>query len=212
MKFKALFILLLLVLSLCFTGCGAAGNGPTPVSYSGASDSMTVFKEWNKEFYMIKAADDYYEIRYRDDYLEIEDMVASDECDFPEMNNGDLLKVVADVDMYYGGIGGHNYSIKLNKVNSTEYIDYNTVIDEFQIEDISDDIKIERLTIIKMHRDKESGDAYLILPVTLPSDYDLVIYKQGEKLGTGTEVARYDFDYDQNNKNLRDFLSSLKKP
>ena len=68
------------------------------------------------------------------------------------------------------------------------------------------------MTIIKMHRDKESDDTYLILPVTLPSDFNLVIFKQGEKPGTGTEAARYDFDYDQNNKNLRDFLRSIKKP
>ena len=45
-----------------------------------------------------------------------------------------------------------------------------------------------------MHRDKESDDTYLILPVTLPSDFNLVIFKQGEKPGTGTEAARYDFD------------------
>ena len=35
---------------------------------------MTVYKEWDKEFYMFRAGDVYYEFRRIDGYLSIEDM------------------------------------------------------------------------------------------------------------------------------------------
>ena len=140
----------------------------------------------------------------------IEDMYNTENSDIPDMNDGDLMKVTADVDIYYGGIGGSNYSIKINKLKSADLMDYNQIIDLLEIDDIADDISIDRMNIIKMHRNEKNGDTYLIFPVTLSSSFELRIYKQGEKSGTGMLYEKYEFDYEKNEGNLHLFLEDIR--
>ena len=109
----------------------------------------------------------------------------------------------------YGGIGGSNYSIKINKLKSADLMDYNQIIDLLEIDDIADDISIDRMNIIKMHRNEKNGDTYLIFPVTLSSSFELRIYKQGEKSGTGMLYEKYEFDYEKNEGNLHLFLKDI---
>ncbi|SEQ25890.1 hypothetical protein SAMN02910369_01480 [Lachnospiraceae bacterium NE2001] len=198
---------LLLVLVLCITGCGNQ-DPPVPYSQGGGSDSMTVYKEWDKSFYMFRAEDYYIEFRNKDNYLTLEEMIPSNECDFPDMADGDLLRVVADVDTYYGGISGYNYSIKLRKIKSTQFIDYNDLIDELSILDVDDELINDRMNYISMHRDADTGDTYLIFP----QDMSLFIYQQGDIAGSGTQFNKYPFDYDKNDDNLRSFLRTVNTP
>ena len=200
---------LVFIFVLFLTGC-QEDDSNTSYQY-GSSDSMSVYKEWDKEFYMFRAGDVYYEFRRIDGYLSIEDMYNTEASDIPDMNDGDLMKVTADVDIYYGGVGGSNYSIKINKLKSAEHFDYGQLIDILEIEDIADDISIDRMNIIKMHRNEKNSDTYLIFPVTLSSSFELRIYKQEEKSGTGILAEKYDFDYEKNSGNLHLFLKETRR-
>ena len=204
---RIILISLLLGIILSITGCGNQ-NPPVPYSQGGGSDSMTLYKEWDKEFYMFRTEDNYIEFRNKNDYLTLEEMIPSEECDFPDMADGDLLKVVADVDTYYGGISGYDYSIKLRKIKSTESIDYNDLVANLGILDIKDELINDRMNYISMHKDEVTGDAYLIFPI----DMSLMIYQQGKTAGSGTQFIKYPFDYDMNDDNLRSFLRTVDQP
>ena len=57
---------------IILSGCEKADSN---VTYNyGSSDSLTVYKELDKEFYMFRAGNKYYEFRRIDGYLTIEDM------------------------------------------------------------------------------------------------------------------------------------------
>ena len=205
---KIVIFFLVFICIIILSGCKKADSN---VTYNyGSSDSLTVYKELDKEFYMFRAGNKYYEFRRIDGYLTIEDMYDTENSDIPDMNDGDLMKVTADVDIYYGGISGSNHSIKINKLKSADLMDYNQIIDLLEIDDIADDISINRMNIIKMHRNEKNGDTYLIFPVTISSSFELRIYKQGEKSGTGMLYEKYEFDYEKNEGNLHLFLEDIR--
>ena len=151
---KIVIFFLVFICIIILSGCKKADSN---VTYNyGSSDSLTVYKELDKEFYMFRAGNKYYEFRRIDGYLTIEDMYDTENSDIPDMNDGDLMKVTADVDIYYGGISGSNHSIKINKLKSADLMDYNQIIDLLEIDDIADDISINRMNIIKMHRNEKN--------------------------------------------------------
>ena len=92
------------------------------------ADDMTIKSEDDAVFYMMRVNEDYIVIPG-----ECQWVYQIDNGSYPELENGQVAKVTADIDIYYGGEAGFmgNYFIK--ELKSYEVCDYAAVIDDAEI-------------------------------------------------------------------------------
>lgn len=124
---------------LFISGCSSrdmaagTGNDSTTEEDMYVADAMSSEKENNKSFYLM---------RVKDDYLEIpgECKEVYTECDavFPELEDGQIVYVTADVTIVDGGEAGYMGNIFIDKLISYEKLAYSDVCQTLDISDLHD--------------------------------------------------------------------------
>ncbi|MCR4689801.1 MAG: prolyl oligopeptidase family serine peptidase [Lachnospiraceae bacterium] len=138
MKKRLICPALLLSMALIVTSCGSgAGNlGGNAGSGSGdenmPADWMDVSSEDHKEFTMIRVKDDYLELRKdgRNEFVYTEP-----EGSYPELEDGQCAKVVADVKIYDGGEAGYMGNIFIKDLKSCTPVTYQDLAGEYDFPD-----------------------------------------------------------------------------
>ena len=155
-KLSLLLFGLITVLSFSLIGCGEKdtevdrghheskvedeiedyGDAPQEMPYliyddgPNVCDGMTIYCWDAMEFYMIKIGDKYIEFPSGNDYIYLDNTCAER---YPDMESGEVAKVVADVHLYYGGESGFSGSIFVTDFISYEIIDYDDLDSLFDI-------------------------------------------------------------------------------
>ena len=208
-----------LSLSGCGNGTGESFAPTTPVQSTttepeDVADSMDIAHEDNKEFYIINVKDIFYEINLSKYYVDSkphnviwpEYIYCTDGGTFPEIKDGEVAKVVADIDLYNGGEDGFSNTIFIRNLKDYEVVDYSEVIETFEIQDVTDHTIDRDNHILKY---QEMNDIYLLV---LSGDFvevykDNKLYAELSAEGT-TEMDHYIPFFDMLNSDKEEAASS----
>ncbi len=149
-----------------------AGKAPGSVDGDYMADDMSVSSEDDKEFTLIRIKDEYFDIRRRGDYIELH-YVYTYGTDYPEMEDGACAHVVADVDIYDGGVAGYMNDYYLKDVKSYYSVPYEDIAIIFELPDAGEtNINMYNHMLAYHH----AGSCYLFSLI-----WDKVVaYKDGE--------------------------------
>lgn len=132
------------------------------------ADWLDIQNEDNKEFYIMRVNDDYLEVPGTCQWV-----YDSDGGEYPELENGQIAKVKADVAIYNGGIAGYTGNSFIRKLKDSEIVGYDSFINDCNVGELyTDDINYNN-RILKY---QENDDVYLIV---LNRRY-IDVYKNGE--------------------------------
>lgn len=92
------------------------------------ADYLEITSRKNSEFVVLRVKDDYLEITR--DY---EMVYKGKEGEYPELADGQIARVVADVDIYDGGIDGYTGNKFIRNLKQCEVLDYRDAVDELKI-------------------------------------------------------------------------------
>ena len=129
---KKLFVAIGLIIIGVLSGCqkdsrdmgpGGAGNESMYIA-----DDMKVTSERDKEFIIFRVKDDYLEVT-RDYELVYKGQGGS----YPELADGQVARVTADVDVYDGGIHGYTGNKFITNLKQYEVLEYRELVDELEI-------------------------------------------------------------------------------
>ena len=145
------------------------------------ADGMDIAHEENKEFYVINVKDRIYEINLSQYYVDStpqnviwpENIYLEKGGAFPEIKDGQVAKVIADVAIYNGGEDGFCNTIFIQGLKKYEVVDYSEVIEKFDIQDVTDHTIDSDNHILKY---QEMNDIYLLV---FNGDY-VEVYKDNE--------------------------------
>ncbi|MDO5156976.1 MAG: hypothetical protein Q4D51_13540 [Eubacteriales bacterium] len=97
------------------------------------ADAMSSEKENNKSFYIMRVKDDYLEIPGECKCVYIEG-----DAKYPELEDGQIAYVTADVTIIDGGEAGYMRNIFIDKLISCEQLEYSDICQTLEISDIHD--------------------------------------------------------------------------
>ncbi len=135
--------------------------------YGNIVDWLDIQNENNVEFYIM---------RVNDNYLQVPgscEKVYTDGGEYPELENGQIAKVTADVAIYNGGIAGYMGNYFIRDLKDSEIIDYDTFINECSPGELYADDMNYNCRIVTY---QDNDDVYLIV---LNGLY-IEVYKNGE--------------------------------
>lgn len=128
MKKLCLFVLLLCMI------IPVACTNEEPKSETHVADGMSMTDKDNKEFIIMRVNDDYLEIsnEYKRVYLE-------EGGAYPELADGQIARVKADVVIYGGGHAGYMGNSFIKEIKECEILNYKEVTEELGIPDCLDE-------------------------------------------------------------------------
>lgn len=131
------FTVMFCVFCLCLCGCSymemiTGIDRPTEEVDSGYVDAMSGEIEKNKGFYIMRVKDDYLEIPG-----ECKNVYEGD-VKYPELADGEIAYVTADVRICSGGDAGYHRNIFIDKIKSCENVEYSSVCQLLDIPNIYD--------------------------------------------------------------------------
>lgn len=201
-----LYILILSAGIFSLSGCGKTSSGNEYTSENTSTeeiveDAMDVEQADDKEFYMLRCLDFYYEVQ--SDILYLEPVFLETDGTYPEIEDGQVAKVVADVNVYNGGEDGFSNTLFIREVKSVEVIDYDEFFKAFDIKDASGTPVKSANRFLKY---QNMNDHYLLLP----EGHEIRIYKDGEykvsfnddEIDAGEEYPKLFFDWLEEQKGL----------
>ena len=134
------------------------------------ADSMNIHSVDNKEFYIM---------RVHDDYLEIPgtcNLVYKDTGEYPDLEDGEIARVVADVAIYNGGVAGYTGNSFIKELKETEKLTFHEADNVLDIPDIADgDFEYDK----RLLKYQKGDDLYLVVLGDLYVD----IYQNGTFYG-----------------------------
>ena len=212
---KMLIVFATFLCASALTGCGGKNTGPTSGGQNTAgtttggqntsettteemiADAMYITPEDDKEFTLIRVKDDYIEITREENgtqwnlyvYTELTGM-------YPDIEDGQCAKVVADVNIYDGGEAGYMDNIFIKDLKSYTPIDYKEVIDEAKLEDASSHTFDGNNHILQYQKD---GNIYLLILC----GGDVEVYKDG------SHYMEYEYKDLKDDEMTKPFFESL---
>lgn len=93
-------------------------------------DDMEVWRQPDREFFMMRIGSDYIEIPHECNFVYL-----TGSSQYPAMEDGQIVRVVADVEIAYGGIAGYLGNLFIKEIKSVEPVDYRYVIDRLEVPD-----------------------------------------------------------------------------
>lgn len=120
-----------------------------------SNDKLRVKTKRNKEFAVIRVKDDYYELPQASNLVYTENGV-----DYPQLKDGEIAYVVADVNIYYGGVAGYTDNIFIKDIKSYSVIDHEEAAEKLNIPDANDSDFKYGSHILQY---KDENDLYLIM-------------------------------------------------
>ena len=94
------------------------------------ADAMSITDEKDKEFMVMRVKDDYLEISHECDWVYLESG-----GEYPELADGQVARVKADVSIYGGGVAGYMGNIFIRDLKQYEVLDYKEVVDKLDVPD-----------------------------------------------------------------------------
>ena len=166
---KKLSIVLILA-SICFCMMGCAGKDSVDNASSGSvdggtdgstggegvADGMDVSTEKDKSFYVMKVKDDYIEIPGECKFI-----YEQNQGVYPELEDGEIACMVADVKLYDGGEAGYMNNIFIETSKTVSKLDYSQAVSELGIPEAGSDVKIDYYN--HMFQYTNDGTIYLIV-------------------------------------------------
>ncbi len=153
-KMKPLYPALLLLMMLVLSGCK---NDTQSDGKKMPADWMDISTENDKEFTMIRVKDDYLEIRSGEANAFV---YTEPEGSYPELEDGQCAKVVADVNIYEGGEAGYMGNIFIKDLKSCTPVTYMDVAEEYGFPDAGSS-NFDRQHYILQYKNEE--ELYLLL-------------------------------------------------
>ena len=147
----SLKILLLLMISvILLVGCGSD-------NHSGhIADAMSVSSMDDAAFYVMRVNDDYLEIPGACKFVYL-----SEGGTYPKLENGQIAKVTADIDIYDGGEAGYMNNIFIKDLKEATVVSYGEVADDLSIPEATIE---ERMNYGKhMLQYRQDEDLYFIV-------------------------------------------------
>ena len=95
------------------------------------ADAMSITSEEGKELIVMRVKDDYLELTN-----ECESVFCLETAEYPDMKDGSIIRMIADVDIYDGGEAGYMRNSFLKKVIETEPLDYAETVSKLGIPDL----------------------------------------------------------------------------
>lgn len=134
---KKLYVAILLLCIGMLSACGRddlkAMSDTSDITSEEAkdiADGMSITDEEDKEFIVLRVKDDYIEISGDCDLVYLEDGGK-----YPELADGQVAWVKADVAIYGGGIAGYTGNIFIRDLKQYEILDYKEVVDKIDVPD-----------------------------------------------------------------------------
>ena len=113
-------IAIILTTALLLTGCGY------PPIY--IADDMSVNSKSNAEFYIMKVNNDYLEIPGKCNFIYLDTDGA-----YPELENGQVARVTADIDVYDGGEAGYTGNYFIKQLHDSVILQYKDVVENVDV-------------------------------------------------------------------------------
>lgn len=113
-------IAIFLTTALLLTGCGY------PSIY--IADDMSVNSKSHAEFYIMKVNSDYLEIPGRCNFVYVDTDGA-----YPELENGQVARVTADIDVYDGGEAGYTGNYVIKQLHDSVILPYKDVVENVDV-------------------------------------------------------------------------------
>ncbi len=145
------------------------------------ADYLEITSRKNSEFVVLRVKDDYLEVTR--DY---EMVYKGKEGEYPELEDGQIARVIADVDVYDGGIDGYSGNKFITNLKQYEVLDYRDAVDELKIPSCEGETSFYRQTLFH-YQDGEK--LYFII---LNRDY-IRVYLDG------TVIMEYEYGDLENN-------------
>ena len=184
--------------SLLFTSCTSddlnkqdipvSTTTPTQTTAEIIYDDLDIHAEDDKELYIMRVKDHYIELSN-----ECEEVYYIGSGSFPTMDDGEIVRAIADVDIYNGGEAGYSNNSFIKNLKSFSDMDYPDAVSKFNIPEITgNDFSYGRRVLHYTNGD----DTYLAV-----LNYDCItLYKNGENVldyehdsGYGILEPVYDF-------------------
>ena len=159
------------------------------------ADDMTVTPKENAEFFIMRVNDDYNDIMTNSNWI-----YHGENGEYPQMEDGQIARVTADISIYSGGEDGYNGNYFIENLKEYEIIDYDYAQEFFDFPDANDSEFSYDIRILSYFHDDHK---YLIV---LNTDY-IKVYDDGISM----IQYRYD-DYDSDLDGFREFLKAETNP
>lgn len=115
---------LVVILVIMLAGCSA--------------DTMSIKSQDDVEFYIMRVNDDYLEIPNECKFIYLDKAGT-----YPELENGQIAKVTADVDIYDGGEAGYSGNYFIKELKSSEVLQYSDVVKDAELPIATETDKME---------------------------------------------------------------------
>ena len=122
-------IAIIFATALLLTGCGLISddnNKNNSVEY--IADYMTVNSENNAEFYIMRVNNDYLEIPGKCNFIYLDA-----DGTYPELENGQIARVTADIDVYDGGEAGYTGNYFIKQLHDSVILQYKDVVENVDV-------------------------------------------------------------------------------
>ena len=189
-------VLILVGLCLCMVGCAgkdsvdSASKGSVDGGADGSTggeevaDGMDISTEKDKSFYVMKVKDDYIEIPGECKFIYEETQGT-----YPDLEDGEIACMVADVKLYDGGEAGYMHNIFIETPKTMTKLDYSQVVSELGIPEAGEGVKIDYYN--HMFQFTNEGTLYLIV---LNRQYIDVYTKDGLYMEYDISKSSADFE------------------
>lgn len=129
---KKLFVVFALIFIGVLCGCKKDNQdieqGKTEIGSAYIADYLEITSEKDQEFIALRVKDDYLEVTRGYD-----NVYAGKGGEYPELSDGQVARVKADVDVYDGGEAGYTGNKFITDLKQYEVLDYRDVVYELDI-------------------------------------------------------------------------------
>ena len=122
-------IAIIFAIALLLTGCGQISDDNkknNPADY--IADYMSVNSENGAEFYIMRVNNDYLEIPGKCNFIYLDTGGA-----YPELENGQIARVTADIDVYDGGEAGYTGNYFIKQLHDSAILQYKDVVKNIDV-------------------------------------------------------------------------------
>ena len=183
---KKTILIILIVSVLLISGCARVINNSSATQATTQTttqavteeidDDMNIDSANDMEIYVIRIRDEFYEITNENGNTMVWQIFNTNTGVYPRIEEGQIAKIVADVEIYNGGEDGYSNDKFINRLKSFEQVSYSDILDIFDIADACDNMLDSNHNILKY---QDLDNIYLLLPY----GGDYVAYRDGTFVG-----------------------------
>lgn len=178
MKKTSRVLLIILPAVFALSSCGSFAAKEDPSGYEAEadeetydSDEMSVDSREDAVFYVMRVNDDYLEIPGECNYVYVEGGGI-----YPELENGQIAKVTADIKIYEGGVAGYTGNYFITDLKDQTVMSYEEVTDDLSIPEAAAEEEMSYGNKLLQYR--QNDDLYFIVQIGQNVD----VYLNGESV------------------------------